>query len=192
MYVPFAPSSHLHQREQLLISVQFIRGGSHGSGTIRDVVTRLVNLGSARDLMILNPAGNHKSVRPIDELAASTSRQVRLTLLGIISLFHLVWARAGPDPINPFLLFASLSRDRSELVDRHFVKHLDDGERVDDFFVALDSLEERRKDGSREVLKAMQLQLLAKEWQVSIGHRNTKSLQLTIRRWKTWKTQESH
>jgi hypothetical protein len=126
--------------------------------------------------MIISPSGNYKSVRLVDELGASTSRQVRMTLLVIISLFHLVWARAGPDPINPFLLFASLSRNRSELVDRHFVKYLDDGEQVTDFFVALDSLEESRKDGSRQVLKAMQSQLLAKEWQVSIGHRKSESL----------------
>lgn len=127
----------------------------------------------AQDVMLDGPSGHYKSIRPLDELHSSTSRQLRISVAAVVMMFHMVWARAGADPISPFLLFAVLALDLSELVDPHFIRLLDDGDHVNKFFMALSSVEEARRNDQRPVLNPMKEFLaIYKELQVSIARRS--------------------
>lgn len=166
-------------------------GGAIGSGPKRDVAAHLVQLAASRDLLLESPSERYRSIRPSPELT-SPLRQIRLQVAGLVSFLHILWSEAGPEPFSPFLLFASLTDDITQMVDCSFVRCLDEGEREKEFFSKLEVVEDRRQNNLPVVLEPMREMLaIYKEMQVQFIHYSRYTSVDNIDHPHSWPTQKT-
>lgn len=124
-----------------------------GAGPLRSTAAELVTMALSDRFWIKSPSQRYKTIRPSHKTFRNiTPREVAVTTAGVISLLHILWTGAGPDPISPFLIYAALESRPSNMVNHEFIELLDDDSRSDDFFMALKTVEERWKHQEDSIL----------------------------------------
>jgi hypothetical protein len=115
-----------------------------GDGPRREVASELLKMVITENTFAPTPSNRYRSVLP--RVTSARSREVCLTAAGFACLLHIVWTRAAPFPVSPFLIFALLTDSPRQLVHLEFLHQLDQDEENDqyhDYFRALQEVQNR-------------------------------------------------